>query len=142
MRRKLNTATRSKARALKEAASQYPEGVPDEVKAPLAHDLRMIGKLSYAPYFLTVQSAVCYVLGITAIGPSRTDLLFDRFVSEERHEPPDTDVDFEHERREEVIQWVYETDGRDRAALCAMVIHYRAKGALRGFSRPWACPRI
>ena len=62
--------------ALKEAASQYPEGVPDEVKAPLAHDLRMIGTLSYAPYFLTVQSAVCYVLGITAIDPSRTDLSY------------------------------------------------------------------
>ncbi|QIR86591.1 error-prone DNA polymerase [Paracoccus sp. AK26] len=143
------------------AASRYPEGVPDEVKASLAHELRLIGKLSYAPYFLTVHSivrfarsrnilcqgrgsaansAVCYVLGITAIDPGRNDLLFERFVSEERHEPPDIDVDFEHERREEVIQWVYRTYGRDRAALCATVIRYRAKGALRDVGKAMGLP--
>ena len=77
------------------------------------------------------NSAVCYVLGITAIDPARSGLLFERFVSAERREPPDIDVDFEHERREEVIQWVYNTYGRDRAALCATVIRYRARGAVR-----------
>jgi error-prone DNA polymerase len=106
----------------------------------------------YAPYFLTVNSivrfarsreilcqgrgsaansAVCYVLGITSIDPERNDLLFERFVSEERREPPDIDVDFEHERREEVMQWVFETYGRDHAALCSTVIRYRARGAMR-----------
>ncbi|WP_207099680.1 error-prone DNA polymerase [Paracoccus shandongensis] len=143
------------------AASRYPEGVPDEVKASLAHELRLIAKLAYAPYFLTVHSivrfarsrgilcqgrgsaansAVCYVLGITAIDPGRNDLLFERFISEERHEPPDIDVDFEHERREEVIQWVYQTYGRDRAALCATVIRYRAKGALRDVGKAMGLP--
>ncbi|SNR70900.1 error-prone DNA polymerase [Paracoccus sediminis] len=143
------------------AAERYPEGVPDEVKATLAHELRLIAKLDYAPYFLTVHaivrfarsrgilcqgrgsaanSAVCYVLGITAIDPGRNDLLFERFVSEERHEPPDIDVDFEHERREEVIQWVYETYGRERAALCATVIRYRAKGALRDVGKVMGLP--
>ena len=134
------------------AAERYPEGVPEDVVAALRHELALIGKLAYAPYFLTVNaivrfarsqeivcqgrgsaanSAVCYVLGITSIDPARNDLLFERFVSEERHEPPDIDVDFEHERREQVIQWIYETYGRDRAALCATVIRYRTKGALR-----------
>lgn len=134
------------------AANRYPEGVPDEVTTTLRHELALIGKLDYAPYFLTVNSivrfarsrgilcqgrgsaansAVCYVLGITAIDPARNDLLFERFVSEERREPPDIDVDFEHERREEVIQWVYENYGRDRAALTATVTRYRSKGALR-----------
>jgi error-prone DNA polymerase len=103
----------------------------------------------YAPYFLTVNaivrfarsqnilcqgrgsaanSAICYVLGITSIDPERNDLLFERFVSEERREPPDIDVDFEHERREIVLQWVFDTYGRDHAALCSTVIRYRAKG--------------
>src|SRR3546814_8645500 len=77
------------------------------------------------------NSAVCYVLGITSIDPGRNDLLFERFVSEERREPPDIDVDFEHERREIVMQWVFETYGRDHAALCSTVIRYRSKGALR-----------
>ncbi|MGD9844746.1 MAG: PHP domain-containing protein, partial [Variibacter sp.] len=134
------------------AAERYPEGLPDKVRATLDHELRLIATLDYAPYFLTVNSivrfarsksilcqgrgsaansAVCYVLGITSIDPDRNDLLFERFVSQERKEPPDIDVDFEHERREEVIQWVYETYGRDRAALCSTVIRYRSKGALR-----------
>jgi error-prone DNA polymerase len=109
---------------------RYPEGLPDEVKEKLDHELARIQRLDYAPYFLTVNAivrfarsrdilcqgrgsaantAVCYVLGITSIDPERVDLLFERFVSEERREPPDIDVDFEHERREEVMQWVFET---------------------------------
>ena len=86
------------------------------------------------------NSAVCFVLGITCIDPSRNDLLFERFVSEERHEPPDIDVDFEHERRELVIQWVYQTYGRDRAALCATVTRYRTKGALRDVGKALGLP--
>jgi error-prone DNA polymerase len=134
------------------AAWRYPEGVPDKVIRILEHELRLIETLGYAPYFLTVNaivrfarsqeilcqgrgsaanSAVCFVLGITSIDPERNDLLFERFVSEERREPPDIDVDFEHERREIVMQWVFDTYGRDRAALCSTVIRYRAKGALR-----------
>ena len=134
------------------AAERYPEGLPDDVRGKLDHELRLIERLQYAPYFLTVNSivrfarskdilcqgrgsaansAVCYVLGITSIDPERNDLLFERFVSEERREPPDIDVDFEHERREIVMQWVFETYGRDHAALCSTVIRYRAKGALR-----------
>ena len=134
------------------AEARYPEGLPDRVRKALEHELRLIAKLDYAPYFLTVHSivrfarsqeilcqgrgsaansAVCFVLGITSIDPGRNDLLFERFVSEERREPPDIDVDFEHERREIVMQWVFETYGRDHAALCSTVIRYRTKGALR-----------
>lgn len=134
------------------AAQRYPEGLPDEVCAALNHELSLIAKLQYAPYFLTVNSivrfarskgilcqgrgsaansAVCYVLGITSIDPGRNDLLFERFISEERREPPDIDVDFEHERREIVMQWVFDTYGRDHAALCATVVRYHTKGALR-----------
>ena len=131
---------------------RYPGGLPDAVARQLAHELRLIRDLGYAPYVLTVNSivryarsqgilcqgrgsaansAVCYVLGITAIDPVRSGLLFERFVSAERQEPPDIDVDFESERREEVIQWVYERYGRDRAALCATVMRFRARGAIR-----------
>ncbi|WP_051520926.1 error-prone DNA polymerase, partial [Rubellimicrobium mesophilum] len=134
------------------AAERYPEGVPEEVEGLLHRELALIGELAYAPYFLTVHSivhfarsrgilcqgrgsaansAVCFALGITSIDPERSDLLFERFVSAERREPPDIDVDFEHERREEVIQWVYQTYGREHAALCATVIRYRVRGALR-----------
>ena len=134
------------------AARRYPEGLPEDVRPKLEHELRLIERLQYAPYFLTVNSivrfarskdilcqgrgsaansAVCYVLGITSIDPERNDLLFERFVSEERREPPDIVVDFEHERREIVMQWVFETYGRNHAALCSTVIRYRAKGALR-----------
>ncbi|RJE78672.1 error-prone DNA polymerase [Paracoccus sp. JM45] len=143
------------------AATRYPEGIPSKVAASLTHELRLIAKLDYAPYFLTVNSivrfarsrgilcqgrgsaansAVCYVLGITSIDPDRNDLLFERFISEERHEPPDIDVDFEHERREEVIQWVYQTYGRSHAALCATVIRYRSKGALRDVGKALGLP--
>ena len=131
---------------------RYPDGLPPEVDRQLRHELALIGSLDYAPYFLTVNSivryarskgilcqgrgsaansAVCYVLGVTAIDPVRSGLLFERFISAERREPPDIDVDFESERREEVIQWVFERYGRDRAALCATVMCYRARGAVR-----------
>ncbi len=131
---------------------RYPDGLPPAVETQLAHELRLIGALDYAPYFLTVNSivryarskgilcqgrgsaansAVCYVLGVTAIDPVRSGLLFERFISQERREPPDIDVDFESERREEVIQWVYERYGRDRAALCATVMCFGPRGAIR-----------
>ncbi len=134
------------------AAERYPEGVPEKVRQQLAHELELVHKLSYAPYFLTVHdivrearkrgilcqgrgsaanSAVCYCLGITSVDPARLDLLFERFISAERNEPPDIDVDFEHERREEVIQYIYGKYGRDRAALAATVICYRSKSAIR-----------
>jgi error-prone DNA polymerase len=143
------------------AVTRYPEGVPEHVETSLQHELTLIESLGYAPYFLTVNSivafarskgilcqgrgsaansAVCYVLGITSIDPERNDLLFERFVSQERKEPPDIDVDFEHERREEVIQWVYETYGRHRAALCSTVIRYRSKGALRDVGKALGLP--
>jgi error-prone DNA polymerase len=143
------------------AERRYPEGVPDKVKAILRHELKLIQTLDYAPYFLTVNaivafarsqdilcqgrgsaanSAVCYVLGITSIDPERNDLLFERFVSEERREPPDIDVDFEHERREIVMQWVYETYGRDHSALCSTVIRYRTRGAIRDVGKALGLP--
>ncbi len=117
--------------------------------------------MQYAPYFLTVfsivryarsqgiicqgrgsaaNSAICYILGITSIDPETSDLLFERFVSKERDEPPDIDVDFEHERREEVIQWIYRTYGKDKAALCSTVIRYRAKGAIRDVGKALGLP--
>jgi error-prone DNA polymerase len=134
------------------AGRRYPEGIPGQVRAALEHELTLIGELGYAPYFLTVEdlvrfardrgilcqgrgsaanSAVCYCLGITAVDPACLDLLFERFVSAERDEPPDIDVDFEHARREEVIQYVYGKYGRDRAALTATVICYRSRSAIR-----------
>jgi error-prone DNA polymerase len=132
------------------------------VRATLDHELRLIGKLAYAPHFLTVNSivrfarsqgilcqgrgsaansAVCFVLGITSINPARNDLLFERFVSEERREPPDIDVDFEHERREIVVQWVFDTYGRDRAAPGATVIATAPRGRCATSARPSACRR-
>ena len=134
------------------AAERYPGGVPEKVRALLEHELALIAELAYAPYFLTVHdivrfargqgilcqgrgsaanSAVCYCLGVTAVDPNRIDLLFERFVSAERDEPPDIDVDFEHERREEVIQYIYEKYGRDRAGLAATLITYRTRSAVR-----------
>ncbi|RAI29927.1 error-prone DNA polymerase, partial [Rhodoplanes elegans] len=134
------------------AARRYPDGVPPKVRHALDHEYALIGTLSYAPYFLTVHdivrfarsrgilcqgrgsaanSAVCYCLGITEVDPARSDLLFERFVSAERREPPDIDVDFEHERREEVIQYIYNRYGRARAGLAATVICYRGRSAMR-----------
>ncbi len=134
------------------AAMRYPEGVPAKVETLLRDELALIGKLDYARYFLTIHdivrvandkgilcqgrgsaanSAVCYVLGITCVDPAEHNVLFARFISEERREPPDIDVDFEHERREEVIQHIYQRYGRERAGLAATVIHYRPKSAIR-----------
>ncbi|MGQ7793254.1 error-prone DNA polymerase [Faunimonas sp. B44] len=134
------------------AAERYPAGVPDKVKAAMEHEFALIRDLEYAPYFLTVwdivrfarsqgilcqgrgsaaNSAVCFALGITEVDPERGDLLFERFISPERREPPDIDVDFEHERREEVIRYIYEKYGRDRAAIAATVITYRGRSAAR-----------
>ncbi len=131
---------------------RYPEGVPARQVAQASHELELIRRLNYAPYFLTVRdlvafaesqgilcqgrgsaanSLVCYALGVTAIGPHIAAMVFERFVSEARDEPPDIDVDFEHERREEVIQHIYTRYGRHRAGLCATVIHYRARRAIR-----------
>jgi error-prone DNA polymerase len=138
--------------SLEGAAQRYPAGIPEKVRAALAHELELIASLDYAPYFLTVHdivrfarsrgilcqgrgsaanSAVCFCLGITEVDPERTDLLFERFISAERREPPDIDVDFEHERREEVIQHIYARYGRERAGLAATVISYRGRSAVR-----------
>lgn len=131
---------------------RYPDGAPERVKNLLEHELSLIGKLGFAPYFLSVSdvvdfarsrdilcqgrgsaanSVVCYALGVTSVSPEIGTMVFERFVSEARNEPPDIDVDFEHERREEVIQYIYERYGRHRAGLCATVIHYRGKRAIR-----------
>ncbi len=127
-------------------------GIPDKVRGLIEHELELIERLDYARYFLTVHdivrfarrrgilcqgrgsaanSVVCYCLGITAVDPAKIDVLFERFISAARNEPPDIDVDFEHERREEVIQYVYEKYGRDRAGLAATVICYRSRSAIR-----------
>ncbi len=135
---------------------RYPNGVPDRVRKMADHELALIGRLKYEPYFLTVRdvvafardqgilcqgrgsaanSVVCYALGVTSVSPEVGMMVFERFVSEARDEPPDIDVDFEHERREEVIQHIYAKYGRHRAGLCATVIHYRGKRAAREVGR-------
>ncbi|MBL8378635.1 MAG: error-prone DNA polymerase [Burkholderiales bacterium] len=137
-------------------AWRYPEGAPAAVAAQVEHELALIAELGYEAYFLTVydivafargesilcqgrgsaaNSAVCYCLGVTEVDPSRGTLLFERFISKERNEPPDIDVDFEHERREEVMQYIYRKYGRDRAALAAAVATYRPKSAIRDVGR-------
>ncbi|MGA2814961.1 MAG: error-prone DNA polymerase [Xanthobacteraceae bacterium] len=133
---------------------KYPDGIPPDVVKRLNDELALIAKLDYARYFLTVHdvvsfarrqekeilcqgrgsaanSAVCYCLGITSVNLENSKLLFARFISENRGEPPDIDVDFEHERREEVIQYIYRRYGRHRAAICATVVHYRSRRAIR-----------
>jgi error-prone DNA polymerase len=143
------------------AAERFPDGVTPEVDKILRHELKLIGSLGYAPYFLTVNSivryarsqdilcqgrgsaansAVCYVLGITSIDPERNDLLFERFVSQERDEPPDIDVDFEHARRETVMQWIFETYGRHRCAIVAVVQRFRPRGAVRDVGKVLGIP--
>ena len=143
------------------AACRWPEGVPSNVRAQIEAELALIVELQYEAFFLTVHdlvvfarsrgilcqgrgsaanSAVCYALGITAVDPSRANLLFGRFLSKERKEPPDIDVDFEHERREEVIQYVYAKYGRERAALAATVITYGPKSAVRDVGRVLGLP--
>ena len=140
------------ARVAAAVRDRWPGGVPPRVAEQIAHELRLIAQLGYAAYFLTVHeivrfaqsrdilcqgrgsaanSAVCYALGITAVAPDKHDLLFERFISAARDEPPDIDVDFEHERREEVIQHIYARYGRDRAALAATLIRFRERSAIR-----------
>jgi error-prone DNA polymerase len=144
----------SHLRALTEkgCAKRWPAGVPPAVRQSIEHELRLIAELKFEPFFLTVHdvvqyarsqkilcqgrgsaanSVVCYCLEITEVDPSRMAMLFERFISKERNEPPDIDVDFEHERREEVIQYIYRKYGRERAALAATVISYRPRSALR-----------
>ncbi len=134
------------------AKGRYPRGVPEKNRRLIEHELTLIGELKYAPYFLTVwdlvrfarsrgilcqgrgsaaNSVVCFCLGVTSVDPERIDVLFERFISKERNEAPDIDVDFEHERREEVIQYLYEKYGRDRAAMTAEAICYRPRSAVR-----------
>ena len=142
------------------AASRYPQGVPPKVAGQLRDELALIAQLDYAPYFLTIHdivcfarergilcqgrgsanSAVCFVLGITAVDPAEHNLLFARFISAERQEPPDIDVDFEHERREEVMQYIYEKYGRHRAGIVATVISYRPRSALRDVGKALGLP--
>ena len=134
------------------AQRRFPSGIPHHVQEQIEHELELIADLQYEPYFLTVydlvrfarsqhilcqgrgsaaNSAVCYCLGVTEVDPARGNMLFERFISKERGEPPDIDVDFEHQRREEVIQYIYRKYGRDRAAIAAAVSTYRARGVLR-----------
>ncbi len=131
---------------------RYPEGPPPKIVHRVEKELTLIREVAYAPYFLTVHdivqfarskgilcqgrgsaanSVVCYLLGITEVPPESITLIFERFISKERGEPPDIDVDFEHERREEVIQWIYDRYGRERAGLTAVVIHFRSRAAIR-----------
>lgn len=134
------------------AGRRWPGGIPEKVQHQIEHELELICELKYEPYFLTVydivafarsrnilcqgrgsaaNSVVCYCLGVTEVDPARMSVLFERFISRERNEPPDIDIDFEHQRREEVIQYLYQKYGRDRAALTAAVISYRPRSAIR-----------
>jgi error-prone DNA polymerase len=138
------------------AVKRFPAGLPPSVRAMIEHELALIAQLAYEPYFLTVadivtwardqgilcqgrgsaaNSAVCYCLQVTEVDPARMTLLFERFISAERNEPPDIDIDFEHQRREEVIQYIYRKYGRHRAALTGVVISYRPRSALRDMGR-------
>jgi len=142
--------------AWKGATQRYPEGIPEKVRELVAHELALVAELGYEAYFLTVfdivrfarrrgilcqgrgsaaNSAVCYCLGITSVDPARMNVLFERFVSRERREAPDIDIDFEHDRREEVIQYIYTTYGRTRAAMTAEVISYRLRSAVRDVAK-------
>ena len=145
------------------AQGRYPAGLPESVQAQILHELAVIAQLNYEMYFLTVHdlvrfarergilcqgrgsaanSAVCYCLGITEVDPARMSVLFERFISASRGEPPDIDVDFEHQRREEVIQYIYRKYGRDRAAIAATVVTYRPKSALRDVGKALAIPEV
>ncbi|MCA9048543.1 MAG: PHP domain-containing protein, partial [Planctomycetaceae bacterium] len=138
------------------AKKRYPGGVPEKVRSLLEHELTLIRDMRYEAYFLTVydivrfarsrgilcqgrgsaaNSAVCFCLGVTSVDPARIDVLFERFISRERDEAPDIDVDFEHERREEVLQYLYERYGRDRAAMTGVVITYRPRSAIRDVAK-------
>ncbi len=143
------------------AHDTYGQPLPPHIRTLLEHELALVDTLGFADYFLTVwdivswarkqgilcqgrgsaaNSAVCFVLGITAVDPTKFDLLFERFMSVERGDPPDIDVDFEHERREEVIQYIYKRYGRDKAAMVANVITFRRKGALRACGKALGIP--
>ena len=145
------------------AASRYPLGVPEAVQKQIAHELVLIADCQYEMYFLTVHdivrfarsqgilcqgrgsaanSAVCFCLGITAVDPTKSRLLFERFISRERREPPDIDVDFEHQRREEVIQYIYTKYGRERAAIAAVVTTYRTRSVLRDVGKALGVPDV
>ena len=140
----------------KGARKRYPDGIPEKVRSLVEHELALVAELGYEAYFLTVfdivrfarrrgilcqgrgsaaNSAICYCLGITSVDPARMDVLFERFVSRERSEAPDIDIDFEHNRREEVIQYIYTTYGRSRAAMTAEVISYRLRSAVRDVAK-------
>ena len=146
---------------LEGAQVRYPQGLPDSVLAQVEHELALIAEMRYEMYFLTVHdivrfarsqgilcqgrgsaanSAVCYCLGVTEVDPSRMNVLFERFISRERDEPPDIDVDFEHQRREEVIQYIYQKYGRERAAITAVITSYRPRSALRDVGRALQIP--
>ncbi|MBU6415798.1 MAG: error-prone DNA polymerase [Xanthomonadaceae bacterium] len=143
------------------ARTRWPDGLPDKARVLIEHELALISERHYESYFLTVHdlvrfarskgilcqgrgsaanSVVCYALGVTAIDPSRMNGLFERFVSRERNEPPDIDIDFEHERREEVIQYVFRRYGRERAALTAVASTYRGRGAMRDVAKALGLP--
>ena len=145
------------------ALERYPQGVPQAVQTQLEHELALIAELRYEMYFLTVHdlvrfarsrgilcqgrgsaanSVVCYCLGVTEVNPALSNLLFERFISRERDEPPDIDVDFEHQRREEVIQYIYTKYGRERAAITGVVASYRPRSALRDVGRALEIPEV
>ncbi|MBW6528372.1 error-prone DNA polymerase [Sphingomonas sp. RHCKR7] len=156
------SAQEALARLSRDALARLFDGAPPpRYAAQLEHELGLVERMGYAPYFLTVNSIVsfarnqqilcqgrgsaansiiCYVLGITSIDPIEHQLLFERFISEERSEPPDIDIDFEHERREEVIQWIYESYGHDHAALTAVVSRFRTRGAIREVGKVLGLP--
>ena len=140
---------------------RWPDGVPDKARGLIEHELALIAELQYESYFLTVHdivrfarsrgilcqgrgsaanSAVCFALGVTEIDPARMNMLFERFLSRERNEPPDIDIDFEHERREEVLQYVFERYGRERAALTAIATSYRGRSAMRDVAKALGLP--
>jgi len=143
------------------AAKRFPDGLPEKVRAQIEYELAIIQRLEYESYFLTVEdivrwarergilcqgrgsaanSAVCYCLHVTEVDPARMNVLFERFISEERKEPPDIDVDFEHQRREEVMQYIYRKYGRERAALTGVVIAYRTKSSIRDVGKALGFP--
>ena len=157
----LNPSQTLRRFAYEGASQRYPQGIAAHVQQQLEHELELIAELKYEMYFLTVHdivafararhilcqgrgsaanSAVCYCLGITEVDPSRMNMLFERFISRERNEPPDIDVDFEHQRREEVIQYIYAKYGRDRAALTAVVVSYRPRSAIRDVGMAMGIP--
>ncbi len=142
-------------------SQRYPQGIPAQVQSQVEHELELIAELQYEMYFLTVydivrfarerhilcqgrgsaaNSAVCYCLGVTEVDPARMNVLFERFISRERNEPPDIDVDFEHQRREEVIQYIYSKYGRERAAITGVVVSYRPKSAIRDVGKALGIP--